>query len=798
MFDLFLLQDSVQAADRASKYKEENRQILKESIEVAPFTAKIHCISDPAMDKNQERCRDAGFLVQMPAVAPQNLKGGHAHVIQSDKSNYFTTLSNSVVNEPPRLYPLKDFNSFYDKVSTGASAVVGSVRATVSNQGALSLANYSCKTSLSKPPPLIRHQPEGGEGLAGKITEQLSHQVTIVQKRHHTGIDKIECQRSSFYLLFLSKSFSFSLAPNHHHEHLRAMPSLHRAPVFHPPTQHALERKEAIEQHEKEQDRERVAYGGRLSPPTLTPIQPVSLGSSGYKTLAEQQKPPTLLPEFRDVQGHGNTTVLISVSSSFSGDAMTSSADDWRGGEILQDKGMPRDKPQAAMASVIVRPSASIKYENLVGANKSSALNYNDLSQRRVYPSSHQVDASKEPEASSVIQPSSNCNDMPVQYKKDTVCVVQGVVGTNSIETVCTAVSVASSFCKQVTTEPSLAHKENLAHKNESHTSSMQSYPRPGEHREELGSNTTSPEGSQPSPSLAGTTQHSPSVTTAREFISVSSQPYSFKFVHLKKHKAALAAAQSRSNIIAPTTVLGVNSSSVDSTDKVHSSPSPSSSIQAPVASGESCSSFVSGSTTPDKSSPLPNGHTPGSALSRGQPINYHKLKKAWLTRHSEEDRNMVVIVSSTSGKMDKATTNIINPTVMSEMIKPCTVNLSTSTSSEVDMGKDKLDKERQLEEKALRAEERKVPPLRRGSKRTYESGSESCGDDSDTSESKMEGRAKRQPKPTYKKKQNDMAKKKVDNEKEDDDVKPNGIFRSAREKTKLKLASSSKFLTGF
>ncbi|KAK5906480.1 hypothetical protein CgunFtcFv8_002343 [Champsocephalus gunnari] len=134
-------------------------------------------------------------------------------------------------------------------------------------------------------------------------------------------------------------------------------------------------------------------------------------------------------------------------------------------------------------------------------------------------------------------------------------------------------------------------------------------------------------------------------------------------------------------------------------------------------------------------------------------------------------------------------------------MIKPCTVNLSASTSSEVEMSKDsvlKAERERQQEEKVGGAEggggeERKVPPsLRRGNKRTYESASESGGDDSDASESKMEGRAKRQPKPTYKKKQNDMAKKKGDNEKEEDDLKPNGIFRSAREKTKLKLASSN------
>lgn len=186
----------------------------------------------------------------------------------------------------------------------------------------------------------------------------------------------------------------------------------------------------------------------------------------------------------------------------------------------------------------------------------------------------------------------------------------------------------------------------------------------------------------------------------------------------------------------------------------------------------------------------MPNGHAPASApSSTGQAINYHKLKKAWLTRHSEEDRNMVVIVSPAS-KTDKASTNISNPAAMSDMIKPCTVNLSASTSSEVELGR-----ERQPEEKAGGAEERKAAPPRRASKRTYESGSESCGDDSDASESKMEGRAKRQPKPTYKKKQNDMARKRGDNEKEDEDVKPNGIFRSAREKTKLKLASSSESL---
>lgn len=551
------------------------------------------------------------------------------------------------------------------------------------------------------------------------------------------------------------------------------MPSLHRAPVFHPPTQHALECKKALEQEEREQERERAAYGGCLSPPTLTRIQPVSYGSSGYKTLAEQQKPPTLLPEFRDVKGHGNTAVLISVSSSVSEDFMTSSADDWRGGEILQDKGMPRNKPQAVMASVIVCPSTSIKYESVVGANKLSSINYNDLSQRRVYPSC------QEPEATSVIRPSSNCNYMSAQYKKTGV---QGVVGTNLID----SVSVAPYFCKQDKTQFSSAHEEILAHKTGSYTSSMLNYSPTGE---ELASTCIPSEGSLSPPSPAETSQPSPSLTTTCNLTSVSSQHNSFSFVHQEKHKATVAAAPSKSNLVSPTTVMAGNSSSVESAEKIHSS-----SIHTSLTSGESGSNFLNGSTTPDKSSPLPNGHTSGSASSNsGHPINYHKLKKAWLTRHSEEDRNMVVIISST-GKMDKdTTTDVSNPTAMSEMIKPCTVNLSASTSCEIEMGKEKFDKERQAQEKVEGTEARKTP-LRRGNKRTYDSGSESCGYDSDASESKTVGRAKRQPKPTYKKKQNDLAKKK-DTEKEDDDIKPNGIFRSAREKTKLKLASNSESL---
>lgn len=791
------------------------------------------------MDRDRDRCRDPAFPVRIPALASPSPKTGHSHphVIQSEKSNYFTTLSNSVVNEPPRLYPSKELSSYYEKASAGAQAVVASVGATVPAQGALSLGSYSSKASLSKPPPLIKHQPEGGEGLAGKITEQLSQQVTIVQQQHqhHTGMERIERSSPTISPSSTSSSSSFAAAPNHHHHYqqqlqqpqhqLRAMPSLHRAPVFHPPTQHALERKEAAER-EKERERERTGYGGRLSPPTLTPIQPVSLASAGNKTLAEQQKPPTLMPELRDVKGHGNTAIFPAVASALSRETVTSTTDALKGVEMIQDHGGPysgdrgvsRGKLQAATASVIVRPSTSIKYDSVVGANKSGATINKEFPQGRFNSSSLQVGCDrgeriKECGVGRIIQPNSNLDEICVQNKKTFVRAIQGPMGASPVNSVCrTANLTTPAFGPQVKSGPSVSESGYLvsargdfsSHKTGGY---LLSHSAPGEHQDGSGSRTTSPGGSLPPPSPAGTPKPSPSLPPAPLSISGPGQPYSTSFVHLKKHKAALAAAQSRSNFsISPTSITTGNSLTVESVDKipVHNSPPPPSSSQASSYSVDSCSSGIAGgSTTPGKSSPVPNGHTSGSvSAGSGQPSNYHKLKKAWLTRHSEEDKNTTTTTTSTTiskpEKMPSTATSTSNTTAVSEMIKPCTVNLSASTSSEVEMSKDsgsKVERDRQLEEKAGGGEEKKAAHVsRRGNKRLYESGSESGGDDSDASETKIEGRAKRQPKPTYKKKQNDMAKKKGDNEKEDDDVKPNGIFRSAREKTKLKLASSSKF----
>ncbi|XP_036404710.1 probable JmjC domain-containing histone demethylation protein 2C isoform X2 [Megalops cyprinoides] len=679
--------------DRANKYKEENRRILQESIEVAPFTAKIRP-SEPERDAypripslpapapkahglhtEKELEHPAAELYKLKHAAPQTLP----------QSTYFTTLSNSVVNEPPRLYPSKELNSYFEKVSGGGGSC-GSSQSAASSP----LAAYGSKP-FSKPPPLIKHQPEG-EGLVGKITEQLSQQVAL----HPVGGSGGE-RRSP------------AMSPSNP---LRCMPALHRAPVFHPPTQQTLDRKEG-------------GYG-RLSPPTLTPIQPVS--SAGK--VSEQQKPPTLLPELREVGGAGKGGPEMSSSEAWkAGDSQAHDKPGWH----PEKSGA---KPQAATASVIVRPSTCIKYDGSPGPRTAAK----EPAAERPFAGKNQTDCLKAAEGREpgrVILPNTNLEDACAQYKKNFMRAAQaGVPGA--------VVAPANSVCNTKTDVTTSAAPGVLSRAvadaaysalGAAAVAAGSAAPRGAGHLgaelcQEGRSRTTSPGAFLP-PGAGGAAPAS------------VGPAYSGNFIHLKKHKAALAAAQSRSSGTA------------------ESEPG---SAKAPPCSAPAA-----------QDSPAPgNAINKTGSLTNGQPAqlsqpNYHKLKKAWLTRHSEEDRN-----TNKAEKLGSA---------VSEIIKPCTVSLIASTSSDVE-----ISKEGKGQEDKMAQEDKKT---RRGAKRTYESGSESA-EDSDESESKSEQRAKRQPKPTYKKKQNDMQKRKGDNEKEEDEVKPNGIFRSAREKTKLKLASSN------
>ncbi|XP_077039512.1 putative JmjC domain-containing histone demethylation protein 2C isoform X3 [Agelaius phoeniceus] len=679
-----------ETGERLSKYKEEHRRILQESIEVAPFTAKIKALegerenysrvtslsSSPKShsakyDKDAER--SVSELYKMKHSVPQNLP----------QSNYFTTLSNSVVNEPPRSYPSKEASGVYVDKQTNCPSTAASAQA---------LPSYI--SSLSKPPPLIKHQPES-EGSASKIPEQLS------QSAQSHAVNSFRSDSRSPTQLSVSSSNT-----------LRSMPALHRAPVFHPPVHQNLEKKES-------------SYSS-LSPPTLTPVQPVNAGGG---KIQELQKPPTLVPEPKEGQTVYKGTSEQNLSEMWkSNNAPNNEKVDWHTERMS-------GKSQSATASVIVRPPSSTKYENVPVMQSASKDRVSERSSAVTNPADC-LKTAEARETGRVILPNMNSDSARTQYEKKFAAVSQGsipravtptttiICSTKTDVTASAAVTTSvssrgsSAVTDSVSSAVSCAPLESAAPRA---AGQGQGQAQPQECKVSTAAPVTSAAGSAAQPSSAFST--------------------STDFVHLKKHKAALAAAQFKSSNAAE-----AESNSVKN-QTFSTSLSPDSAIVC---------------NTINKANSVGSGQTSQTS----QP-NYHtKLKKAWLTRHSEEDKN--------TNKKDNSGNSV------SEIIKPCTVNLIASTSNDLQNNIDS----KILADKFVKEDKH---PRRKG-KRTYESGSESG--DSDESESKSEQRTKRQPKPTYKKKQNDLQKKKGDTEEE---VKPNGVLsRSAKEKSKLKLQSGS------
>ncbi|KAJ7324294.1 hypothetical protein JRQ81_017314 [Phrynocephalus forsythii] len=596
------------------------------------------------------------------------------------QSNYFTTLSNSVVNEPPRTYSSKE-------VSGTCAEKQSSCPSTAAVQ---SLTSFT--SSLSKPPPLIKHQPEAE---VGKITDQLSQQATS------HSLNSYQTESRSPTQLSVSSSSA-----------LRTMPALHRAPVFHPPVHHSLERKEG-------------SYNS-LSPPTLTPVQPVNTGSKTH----ELQKPPTLVPEPKEAQN----VYKSPLEQKFS--------DMWKSNNIPNNDKMEwhtertSGKSPSATASVIVSPPSSTKYDTVSVLQSAPKERITERSQTVTY----QTDCLKPAETREpgrIVLPNVNSDTIHTHYEKNFPAVSQGSVPSSVTPTttmlcstktdVTTSVvptgvpsmgssevtyclSNAALACSSIENTPSRAIKQEVAH------------------IQECGVSTTGPS-TLPCSKMESILQTNSGFSGPSDFI------------HLKKHKAALAAAQFKSSSISDAEFSAVKN-------------------QTSPASVSLDSTVIS--ITINKANTLGNGQ-----VSQTSQANCHtKLKKAWLTRHSEEDKN--------TNKKENSGNSV------SEIIKPCTVNLIASTSNDLQNNVDS----KILGEKVVKEEKH----TRRKTKRAYESGSESG--DSDESESKSEQRTKRQPKPTYKKKQNDLQKKKGEAEEE---VKPNGVLsRSAKEKSKLKLQSGS------
>uniref|UniRef100_A0A8C9ELC9 Lysine-specific demethylase 3A/B tudor domain-containing protein n=1 Tax=Pavo cristatus TaxID=9049 RepID=A0A8C9ELC9_PAVCR len=681
-----------ETGERLSKYKEEHRRILQESIEVAPFTAKIKALegerenysrvtslsSSPKShsvkyDKDAER--SVSELYKMKHSVPQSLP----------QSNYFTTLSNSVVNEPPRSYPSKEASSAYVDKQTNCPSTAASPQ---------SLPSYM--SSLSKPPPLIKHQPEG-EGSVSKVPEQLSQSV----QSHSVGSFRND-SRSPTQLSVSSSNT------------LRSMPALHRAPVFHPPVHQNLEKKES-------------SYSS-LSPPTLTPVQPVNAGGG---KIQELQKPPTLVPEPKEAQTVYKGSSEQNLSEAWkSNNASANEKVDWH---VERASG----KSQSATASVIVRPPSSTKYESVAAVQSASK----DRVSERPSAVTNQADCLKTAEAREtgrVILPNMNSDSARTQYEKKFPAVSQGTVARSVTPTTAMICSTKMDVTTSAATTTSV-----LSWGSSEVTYSLSSTALACTPLESAGSRATG-QAAAPAQERKGSTP-APAAPAPGKAGSAAQPGLGFStsadFVHLKKHKAALAAAQFKSS----------NPSETESNSVKNQTFSTSVSLDSAIV----CNTI-------NKANSVGSGQT-----SQASQPNYHtKLKKAWLTRHSEEDKN--------TNKKENSGNSV------SEIIKPCTVSLIASTSNDLQNNIDS----KILADKFVK--EDKHP--RRKAKRTYESGSESG--DSDESESKSEQRTKRQPKPTYKKKQNDLQRKKGDAEEE---VKPNGVLsRSAKEKSKLKLQSGS------
>ncbi|XP_075614950.1 putative JmjC domain-containing histone demethylation protein 2C isoform X5 [Balearica regulorum gibbericeps] len=681
-----------ETGERLSKYKEEHRRILQESIEVAPFTAKIKALegerenysrvtslsSSPkshSVKYDRDAERSVSELYKMKHSVPQSLP----------QSNYFTTLSNSVVNEPPRSYPSKEASSVYVDKQTNCPSTAASPQ---------SLPSYI--SSLSKPPPLIKHQPES-EGSASKIPEQLSQSV-----QSHS-VNSFRSDSRSPTQLSVSSSNT-----------LRSMPALHRAPVFHPPVHQNLEKKES-------------SYSS-LSPPTLTPVQPVNAGAG---KIQELQKPPTLVPEPKEAQTVYKGASEQNLSEMWkSNNAPNNEKVDWHAERMS-------GKSQSATASVIVRPPSSTKYDSVPVMQSASK----DRVSERSSAVTNQADCLKTAEAREtgrIILPNMNSDSARTQYEKKFPAVSQGSIPRAVTPTTTMICSTKTDVTASAATTTSVSSWGSSEVTYSLSNTVLACAPLEC---------TTSRAASQAVAQTQECKISTPAlVTPAAGKTGSAAQPSSgfstsTDFVHLKKHKAALAAAQFKSS----------NTSETESNSVKNQTFSTSLSLDSAIV----CNTI-------NKANSVGSGQTSQTS----QP-NYHtKLKKAWLTRHSEEDKN--------TNKKENSGNSV------SEIIKPCTVNLIASTSNDL---------QNNIDSKILvdkLAKEDKHP--RRKAKRTYESGSESG--DSDESESKSEQRTKRQPKPTYKKKQNDLQKKKGDPEEE---VKPNGVLsRSAKEKSKLKLQSGS------
>ncbi|XP_062862886.1 probable JmjC domain-containing histone demethylation protein 2C [Trichomycterus rosablanca] len=552
--------------DRTGRYQEESRRIPQEGVEVAQFTARLgsdretwYSKSPTISQKERDAVREREIHLYSHNV-PARLQSAQPSPTLT-QSSYYSPASDSVENMPSarRAPPSKEL---YEQLS-------------VPNTGASVLHLPSTQNAVkARPPPLVKYQKE--EGLLVKITEQLASKAVSVEPLELKSMDRKGCPAS-----FIPGSVSS-----------RATTSLHRAPIFHPPALPSTASKEAGK--------------NRLSPPTLTPIQPISLSGK----VQDVHRPPTLMPELRHGAVAGKSVTPDPVY-------MTSQAHHLYQGKILHSRervmGSPTTNgvvvnPQAATASVIVRP-ASYTHPPINHTKPDRSLSQGQCGHVQTFESVSNT------------------------HLKDGQC-KRGVLWTP----VDTAHHNSMITSKQVTNMPLNMTTKNINTNNIlNHMSNYSTDACPF-------SDLVSEQCENKEAGIKVFSKVDPSSTSC---CSTKGLP------HVKKHRAGLTASKSRQNM--QTVQLLHTTDILNSTNNVcHASHSCSTNSLHTVCNTHTQESESVFNPSPPKHPRLaPKVHgvvanKPGSLVQPSVHINqpaqssqnnYHKLKKAWLTRHSEQDR---------------------------------------------------------------------------------------------------------------------------------------------------------------
>ncbi|KAK7153355.1 hypothetical protein R3I93_011305 [Phoxinus phoxinus] len=791
------------SGERPNRYQEENRRILLESSEVAPFTAKLgsdrelrytrsptSALPSKERESEMDRERDQDRVHAFRHTLPPRPQSAHPT----------PTLT------PSSYYSLPASKELYERLSA-------------SNTVAPVLTSSSSQVSMrARPPPLIKRHHEKEEGLLGKITEQLAHKASSMMA---VEVATVERRGPGSSLI------SVSSCP-------RSVPLLHRAPIFHPPAPNILVAKDSGH--------------GRLSPPTLTPIQPMSLSGKGQK----QQRPPTLLPELKHVTLDGKRPVPEKATSSQAWDTQWGGVMFDRekvGGGHTTNGGVV--KPQSATASVIVHTTShthtTINYT--VSDSSVSRMQCGHIKPLESLSNPHSKEGS-------------------VQYKRGVlwtpVDTVHPINMTTQKGDLNTPINMTTKPIN--TAQPS----HGVTHPLTNMKATCSRIDLIAEHCKRRDGGAVQMK-IEPSPT---------SCCTSREF------------PHLKKHRAGLATAESRLNMhtIQPqhttlssdalkhTSYLSNSRYGTYTTLATHTVCSTHASEREKESvfntSTSECLRLASGTSSPIPTTTqglLTNEQIPALAVTNQSTQfsqnNYHKLKKAWLTRHSEQDRESTasqtldgtktaVTLTSTSSSvpikqevnglvdngctqedkyssLDSRKSKIIDKKPIQDnrkssledrksnsnatsfnsedkkSVKATEKPVTAGKKSSSDDVKPLLDRNGKLESKEAFVENKKpnerrstslhMKPERekQGEKRPLESSgdSESGGDSGNESESGGSGRRfKRQSKSSFKIKPNDNQKKKVDKEEEEDEeeAKPNGTLQSAKDKPQQRLTNSN------